>query len=71
MNEETDLPDVMQLIEMLLPFVIPLIDNITDPEHPKLSYRLPQAETQHRQYNITGVRANENGDPVITISFAI
>jgi hypothetical protein len=65
MNESLD---VFELIELLLPFTVPVVDD-TDPNNPVLSYRVPTAETNHRQYSITGVRANNEGDPVIIINF--
>lgn len=67
MNDDLD---VNQLITLLLPFTVPFLDDITDPTQPaRLVYRSPTAETNHRQYVITGVRTNNEGDPVIMIEF--
>jgi hypothetical protein len=67
---ESDMPmDVMQLIELLLPYAVPYVDNITDQTKPRLEYMGITAETNSRRYFVTGVRTNEFGNPVIIIEF--
>ena len=61
--------DVHELIEALLPFTIPIVDNTNPDKPPRLSYLVPTAETDHRRYTIKGVRASSEGDPVIMIEF--